>query len=1366
MILLAATFEIARSEWLELRADNGSQRPEFSMLQHSASQDIFEMVLPGVDLTTALLDGKRWDRIEIPGGGFEQEIGRSEVPHVTRLMAIPASAGVRVEATVLEERILANVHLMPAQGVAPDEGPEAGHVRHWDQESFNVNTFYPDELVKAGEPAIMRDLRVIPVQINPIRYNPVTGELRIAHRVQIRVTYEGTDLRNAATRSPRRFSPTWAKLARSSILNFDDVSEVDEELTGSYLVICENDASLVNNLNNFLLDWKRRQGHEVVLQTFAPGASATTIKNIIQTAYDTWDVPPEFVLLVGDSDGEFPLPGYEYYVGDHPYAQLTGNDILADVAVGRIPAASMSEALAMINKVIWYEKQPYTVHDDWFHQGVVIAGEAVSGISTIQTKRWIKTRLLQHGYTRVDTMWYTMGGDPEIQATISNAINGGVTYCNYRGYIGMSGWDNWDTDQLTNGFMLPLVTTLTCGTGGFSGESIAEHFAVVGTPTLGKGAVAAIGTATSGTNTRCNNVVDVGIYYGIFDEDITQAGNALVRGKLELYNAYITVNSGYVDNFSKWNNLAGDPGLELWTGPLQYMQAQVPDQINLGDNQLTVTVTDTLGIPLEGALVCAYKAGETQITALTDENGSAYLLLDPVTVGNLKVTVTKHDYKPILDSLNLTQQAVEVGFYSSAIDDDNLGESQGDGDGTINPGEIVEIPIILKNYGSTTTATSVTLTAAISDPYVIPGDVFESYGSIPPGSTVPSPDDIDFQVALNAPQGHVLHFDLNIASAQGSWPVAMELEVAAPVLQARSTITVGGDSILSPGETADLIISAGNNGGHAANGVTSTLRSLDPWIVVSDSVGTYGAIAAGSVGQNTTDYFTATASQDAPRGWNAQMRMEFVTSEGIVQVDTFNIPIGERTSSDPQGPDDYGYYCYDDTDLNYPPHPTFSWMEIDPDYGGSGTQLGLFDNGEDQDASMNLPLFFTFRYYGLEVDTITVCTNGWISMVPNPAITLFRNWPIPSAMGPDGMVAPFWDDLVTWGEGRVYALFDSLNHQVIIEWSRMQNLGSPNPPETFELVLYDPAYYTTPTGDGEILFQYLHITEVNGPYWDNVYSTVGIETPDQSDGIEVVYSAQYHDVAAAHLQDGRAYFFTTRFDYTSPGSDLQIALTPINPPIVIPSGGGSFDYVLEVANNGVNPLGADIWCDVLLPNGSVYGPVLGPVSVTLNPGFVGTRNRTQNVPGNAPAGTYQYRGYIGVYPSTISDSSSFSFSKSGVSGNGLDLGWKNIGEPWGDWLSGPDVIGAEIPISFSLKPAHPNPFNPVTTLSFALPQAAHVKLSVYDVAGRLVATLVNGWRDAGTHQAMFDASNLASGVYVYRINAGDFSASGKMVLLK
>jgi hypothetical protein len=89
-----------------------------------------------------------------------------------------------------------------------------------------------------------------------------------------------------------------------------------------------------------------------------------------------------------------------------------------------------------------------------------------------------------------------------------------------------------------------------------------------------------------------------------------------------------------------------------------------------------------------------------------------------------------------------------------------------------------------------------------------------------------------------------------------------------------------------------------------------------------------------------------------------------------------------------------------------------------------------------------------------------------------------------------------------------------------------------------------------------------------------------------------------------------------------------------------------------------------------------------------------------------------------------------------------------------------------IPVAYKLYQNSPNPFNPSTTLRFDLPVGSHVNLQIFDISGRLVETLVNGQREAGQHEVTFDASKLASGMYLYRISAGEYQASGKMVLVK
>ncbi|MCB0722182.1 MAG: aryl-sulfate sulfotransferase [Ignavibacteriae bacterium] len=103
-----------------------------------------------------------------------------------------------------------------------------------------------------------------------------------------------------------------------------------------------------------------------------------------------------------------------------------------------------------------------------------------------------------------------------------------------------------------------------------------------------------------------------------------------------------------------------------------------------------------------------------------------------------------------------------------------------------------------------------------------------------------------------------------------------------------------------------------------------------------------------------------------------------------------------------------------------------------------------------------------------------------------------------------------------------------------------------------------------------------------------------------------------------------------------------------------------------------------------------------------------------------------------------------------------------------DWDSTTSVgnNNGSIPNTYSLSQNYPNPFNPITTIDYSIPVAGNVTLKVYDIMGREVGSLVNGYKPAGSYNVTFGTSKLASGVYIYKIESGNFTESKKMVLMK
>lgn len=118
---------------------------------------------------------------------------------------------------------------------------------------------------------------------------------------------------------------------------------------------------------------------------------------------------------------------------------------------------------------------------------------------------------------------------------------------------------------------------------------------------------------------------------------------------------------------------------------------------------------------------------------------------------------------------------------------------------------------------------------------------------------------------------------------------------------------------------------------------------------------------------------------------------------------------------------------------------------------------------------------------------------------------------------------------------------------------------------------------------------------------------------------------------------------------------------------------------------------------------------------------------------------------------------------------GLESADSNYEEVWGGVAvkaAGEDETTMLPPSEFKLHQNYPNPFNPVTEIRYDVPETFPIRLIVYDIAGREVARLVDGTVEAGRHSVLFDATGLASGVYIYKLEAGAFNQTARMIIAK
>jgi hypothetical protein len=707
---------------------------------------------------------------------------------------------------------------------------------------------------------------------------------------------------------------------------------------------------------------------------------------------------------------------------------------------------------------------------------------------------------------------------------------------------------------------------------------------------------------------------------------------------------------------------------------------------------------------------------------------------------NMVVTVTLANYFRYSQEVPIVPPTGSYVIFGSLAIDDALGNNNGQWD----YGETVYLDFTVQNVG-TVSAPNVSGTISTTDTLASILTNTASFGTVNANSTAFTNNAYRVSADGWTEDQHIIAFNLVTSSDTSSWTSYFSIPVNAPEMEFASleiNDSIGGNNNgnLDPGESATLLVTLTNAGGCYSTGLSAQLSETDPYVNITTNIYIYGTIQPGA---NAVGSFTVSVAANCPQEHEVTFNLNFADNIGYNGSGSFVTTVGDITYM-PTGPDAYGYSAYDPNDL--PEVPVYSWTEISADSGGLGTRIGF--TADDQ--LIQFPLPFDFQYYGVDFDTISVSTNGYVCM---GVVTVddYSNSAIPNTDGPPNMVAAYWEDLSPQrtNSGGVWYYYDAVNHRYIVEYNHIEQYTPTNNFETFQVIFYDPAFYQTSTGDGRIKVQYKQMSVAS-----QTEGTIGIENQAETIGLQYFFDGIW-DVHAMPIENGMCILYTTITGLPT----LDVTITPVNPPIVIPAAGGSFSYTAQVSNPGTNTTNFDVWVMVTLPTGTNFGPVFIRPGMSLAPGAQLQRNMSQNVPGTAPAGNYTYIMYGGNYNSgLVYDQSSFSFAKLGVVDNGGT--WETFGwdENFGTMVS--------VPSEFFLAQNYPNPFNPETTFNYGLPEAATVTLALYDVLGRQIALIFEGKQDAGYHSVKWNASGLSSGVYFYRLEAGSNVAMKKCILMK
>ncbi len=231
-----------------------------------------------------------------------------------------------------------------------------------------------------------------------------------------------------------------------------------------------------------------------------------------------------------------------------------------------------------------------------------------------------------------------------------------------------------------------------------------------------------------------------------------------------------------------------------------------------------------------------------------------------------------------------------------------------------------------------------------------------------------------------------------------------------------------------------------------------------------------------------------------------------------------------------------------------------------------------------------------------------------------------------------------------------------------------------------------------------------------------------------------------------------------------PPSGVNLELTGTS--TTVPPSGGTIYFDATMLSALPNTVLIDAWSAVTLPGGTMYGPLVN-TALYLAPGSTTFTDLPQSVPSMAPGGVYTYHAWIGQFPNVIGATDSFQFFKAGNDPNG--------GGNWSDQTmasvlnpqTAREAVSIEMPSEYALGQAYPNPFNPSTSVTLSLPDAAEVNVTAFNVMGQSVATLASGRMNAGVHTLTFDAHELASGVYfIHAEIPGQLSELRKVMLVQ
>ena len=633
-------------------------------------------------------------RLVLDDSAYIGQIGQARLPVIRKFLFVPDGAKIHVTAQGTAhlfdiENYTAARYLMPVQPSEEKCGCNAAASFAFDEESYNADKFRFKEKVKVIYTGVLRGRNFAVIEIRPVDYNPMANILTVYPEMKVDISFSGSDWKSTKEKLYRYGDVRSTTVVGLSFLNsdyLDTKTNIEYYAPSSYLVI---GLSTLINSETFgqWVQWKTRKGHMVELATLAQaGTTASEIRDYIIDAYNNWETPPGFVLLVGDTNSipSFKGSGMTAPATDLYYAAIDGNDIFADLGIGRFPARNILQLEKMVSKTLDYELGNWN-NNTWLGIATFMASNDRFWITQGSHDAVCSSIFVPEGFT-CEKLYSHLGATTQ---QVLSAINQGTVFLTYSGHGEITGWSDGPpvtATQVTalNNDIYPFVSSFSCLTGKYQTD---ECFAESWLRAQG-GAVGMFASSVPSTWDE-DDVLERGqmwgLFYGSQTPEVKENAEFLEIpwfsgftdfGKRVLFQWASGI--GSTTMYFEMYNLFGDPETMAWTS--------YPISISVDHKNNIPIPADKINIKVDGGFVFARvgisSGGKLLGSALVAPGVETQVpLLSEVTKEQeAHLVVSGHNFIPYQTEIKFTNDPGAGDDDDDSIDDDDSGTDDDDDD--------------------------------------------------------------------------------------------------------------------------------------------------------------------------------------------------------------------------------------------------------------------------------------------------------------------------------------------------------------------------------------------------------------------------------------------------------------------------------------------------------------------------------------------------------------------------------------------------------------------------------------------------------------------------------------------------------------